>query len=65
MKTANKTRVLQLFNKLSKPEQLDVFEQISAQTFDERWKQMDAELPDLQISEEDIMKEVRAVRYIA
>jgi hypothetical protein len=63
MQTADKTRVLQLFNKLSKPEQLDVFEQISERTFAERWKIIDAELPDSKISEDDIMEEVRAIRY--
>jgi hypothetical protein len=55
--------VLQLFNKLSKPEQIDVFEQISEQTFTQRWKMIEAELPDSEISEDDIMEEVRAIRY--
>jgi hypothetical protein len=63
MEAINKTKVLQLFNKLSKPEQLDVFEQISAQTFKERWNLIDAELPDSKISDEEIIAEVRAVRY--
>jgi len=63
MQTADKTKVLQLFSKLSKPEQVDVFEQISEQTFTQRWKMIDAELPDSEISEEEIMEEVRAVRY--
>ncbi|MBW4888186.1 hypothetical protein KXQ82_00600 [Mucilaginibacter sp. HMF5004] len=65
MQTADKTKVLQLFNKLSKPEQLDVFEQISERTFAERWKLIDANLPDFKISEDDIMEEVRTIRYLA
>jgi len=63
METASKAKVLQLFNKLSKPEQLAVFEQISEQTFAQRWNLMDSELPDADITEEEIMEEVRAVRY--
>jgi 16S rRNA A1518/A1519 N6-dimethyltransferase RsmA/KsgA/DIM1 with predicted DNA glycosylase/AP lyase activity len=63
MQTADKIKVLQLFNKLSKPEQVDVFEKISEQTFSQRWKMIDTELPNANISEEDIMEEVRAVRY--
>jgi hypothetical protein len=63
MEAVNKTKVLQLFNKLSKPEQLDVFEQISSQTFKQRWNMINDELPDSKISEEEIMEEVRAVRY--
>ena len=63
METVNKAKVLQLFSKLSKPEQLAVFEQISEQTFAQRWNLMDTELPDSDISEDEIMEEVRAVRY--
>jgi hypothetical protein len=63
MEAINKTKVLQLFNKLSKPEQLAVFEQISIQTFAQMWNLTDDQLPDSKITEEEIMEEVRAVRY--
>lgn len=63
MEAVNKTKVLQLFNKLSKPEQIAVFEQISTQTFAQRWSLADDELPDSKMTEEEIMQEVRAVRY--
>lgn len=63
METASVDQVLQLFYTLSKCEQLEVAERIDKQTFEERWLSADAELPDADMSEEDIMKEVRAVRY--
>jgi len=63
METASINKVLQLFNKLSKPEQLEIANRIEKQTFEERWQLADNTLPELKFSDEDIMKEVRAVRY--
>jgi len=63
METASVSKVLQLFNMLSKPEQLEIVDKIEKQTFKERWKLMDESLPDVDISEEEIMQEIRAVRY--
>jgi hypothetical protein len=63
METASINKVLQLFNTLSKPEQLEIAERIDKQTFKDRWQLADAMLPDTDISEENIMSEVRAVRY--
>lgn len=63
MKAASVNKVLQLFNLLSKSEQLELVSKIEKQTFKERWKLMDEFLPDVDISEEEIMEEVRAVRY--
>jgi hypothetical protein len=63
METIKLNRFLQLFNKLSPPEQLAVADRISEQTLADRWKIFDSELPDTQISDDDIMDEVRAVRY--
>ncbi len=63
METASVKQVIQLFNTLSTTEQLEVAEKISEQTFEKRWQLLDSELPDVEISEEDIMNEVRAVRY--
>ena len=63
METVSVSKVLQLFNLLSKPDQLEVAKKIEKQTFEERWKLMDQSLPDVDISNEEIMHEVRAVRY--
>jgi hypothetical protein len=63
METVSINQLLQLFNRLSKPEQLKMADQINKQTFEERWQLIDVKLPDVKLSEEDIMKEVRAVRY--
>ncbi|MDP9076170.1 MAG: hypothetical protein M3O71_02005 [Bacteroidota bacterium] len=63
METVSVSKILQLFNMLSKSEQLEIADQIEKQTFKERWQIMDKSLPDSDLSEEDIMQEVRAVRY--
>ena len=54
---------LTMFEKFSPSEKLKIAEKINQKTFTERWKMLDAELPDLEISDEEIMDEVRAVRY--
>jgi hypothetical protein len=53
---------LTLFKKFSAKERLQIAERISRQTFEARWKMLDAELPEVEISDEEIMNEVRAVR---
>ncbi len=63
METASINKVLQLFNMLSKSEQLAVADKIDMQTFEERWQIADNSLPDSGFGEDDIMKEVRAIRY--
>jgi hypothetical protein len=63
METASINKVLQLFNMLSKPEQLEIAERIDSQIFEDRWKLADSTLPDANFSEDAIMNEVRAVRY--
>jgi hypothetical protein len=63
MKTAAINQFLELFNQFSRTEQLKIAEKIDKQTFEERWQVIDAQLPDAGLSEEDIMNEVRAVRY--
>lgn len=63
METANIKQVLQLFNRLSKSEQLELADKINIQTFEDRWHLIDTILPETKFSEEDIIKEVRAVRY--
>ena len=63
METVSVNKVLQLFNMLSKSEQLAVADEIDIQTFEERWQIADNSLPDSRFGEDDIMKEVRAIRY--
>jgi hypothetical protein len=63
METASVSKVLQLFNMLSKSEQLEIADKIDKQTFKDRWQTIDNSLPEVHISEEDIMQEVRAIRY--
>jgi hypothetical protein len=63
METASVDKVLRLFYTLSKSEQLEIAEKIDKETFEERWLLAEAKLPDVDMSDEDIMKEVRAVRY--
>ncbi len=62
METSSINKVLQLFNTLSKSEQVEIAEKINGQTFKERWSSVDRTLPNYEICDDDIMKEVRAVR---
>jgi hypothetical protein len=63
MKTAAINQFLELFNQFSRTEQLEIADKIDQQTFEKRWQIIDSQLPDAGLSQEDIMKEVRAVRY--
>ena len=55
---------LLLFNQFSKEEQIKIAEKIALQTFADRWALLDKELPDTdEFSEEEIMAEIKAVRY--
>ncbi|MBX2926619.1 MAG: hypothetical protein KF852_02185 [Saprospiraceae bacterium] len=55
---------LSLFMQFSKEEQIKIAEKITLQTFDDQWLMLDKELPDTdEVSEEDIMAEIKAVRY--
>jgi hypothetical protein len=63
METVSVNRILELFNRLSKSEQLEIADKIDKQTFKDRWQLLDKTLPDVEFSEEEIMNEVRAVRY--
>lgn len=56
-------RFLTLFKNFSPSEKIKIAEQIDQQTFADRWTLLDAELPDSELSDEEIMNEVRAVRY--
>jgi len=63
METTSVDKFLQLFNTLSKSEQLEIAEKIDMQTFETRWLSVDLSLPNSDISDDDIMKEVGAIRY--
>jgi hypothetical protein len=55
---------LSIFTQFSKEDQVKIAEKIALQTFSVRWKLLDKSLPDVtEISEEEIMNELRAVRY--
>ncbi len=57
-------KFLLLFNEFSKEEQIKIAEKIALQTFADRWALLDEELPDTEdITEEEIMAEVKSVRY--
>src|SRR5258708_26335733 len=54
---------LSMFKKFSASDKVKIAEQIDRETFEVRWKRLDAELPDVVMSDNEIMEEVRAVRY--
>ena len=55
---------LLLFNQFSKEEQIKIAEKIALQTFADRWALLDKVLPDTdELTEEEILAEVKAVRY--
>jgi len=56
-------RFLNMFRRFTPSEKIEIAEQIDRQTFNDRWNLLDAELPDSEMSDEEIMNEVRAVRY--
>ena len=63
VKDLNVTKFLAMFRQFPPAQRLQIAEKINQQTFSERWQQLDAELPDVEMSEEEIMNEVKAVRY--
>ncbi len=56
-------RFLTIFKKFSPSEKIKIAEQIDQQTFADRWDLLDAELPDSEMSDDDIVAEVSVVRY--
>lgn len=56
-------KFLALFNQFSRAEQTQIAKEIWGKTFAEQWQLLDAELPDVEMSEEEILEELRAVRY--
>lgn len=59
----NVPEFLNIFEKFSPSEKLKIAEKINQKTFNQRWEILDAELPDVEVSDEDILDEVRKVRY--
>ncbi len=56
-------RFLTMFRRFTPSEKIKIAEQIDRQTFADRWSLLDAELPDSEMSDTEIMDEIRAVRY--
>lgn len=56
-------KFLQLFEKFSAEDKIRIADQIDRETFESRWKALDSDLPDVEMSDEEIMAELRAVRY--
>jgi hypothetical protein len=56
-------RFLSIFKRFSASDKIKIADQIDRETFEVRWKTLDAELPDVELSDEEIMDEVRSVRY--
>ena len=54
---------LALFGRFSRAEQEQIARTLWKKTFAAQWRLLDKELPNLDISEEEILKELRAVRY--
>ncbi|MCC6281269.1 MAG: hypothetical protein IT262_11745 [Saprospiraceae bacterium] len=53
---------LALFSRFSRTEQEQIARTIWEKTFAAQWRLLDKELPNLDISEEEILEELRAVR---
>lgn len=56
-------RFMTLFRKLSRADQLKIADRISRQTFAERWKILDAEMPDVRIGDDKIIEELTTFRH--
>jgi hypothetical protein len=56
-------RFLNIFKRFSAADKMKIADEIDRETFEARWIALDAELPDIAIPEDEIMNEIRAVRY--
>lgn len=56
-------RFLALFELFPRTEQLKIARTLWQKTFAEQWMKLDAELPDTDISDDEILTELMAVRY--
>lgn len=57
------TELVKAFDQMPRNEQIQVAKLINERVADALFDELDAELPDVDVSEEEIMNEVRAVRY--
>jgi hypothetical protein len=55
-------RFMDYFNQFTKRQQADIADEINRATFKQRWMELDKTLPDLNIGENEIMKQVKDVR---
>jgi hypothetical protein len=55
--------LLKAFDQMPKNQQVSLAQQISDRVATELFEQLNLYLPDLEISEAEVMKEVKAVRY--
>ena len=62
--TMTQIEVLKIFESLSPKQRLMVAKKIQSTMSDELFADLDMELPDIDMSESEIMKEVKAVRTI-
>ena len=62
-KCVNLVTAMKKFDMSSKPDEQKTINKFDIQPIEEQWLAMDEFLPDSNISEEEIMEEVRAVRY--
>lgn len=61
--TISVAEYIQLFKELNTETQLSVFNQIKEIYINSAFEQLDAHLPNVTISNDDIMQEIAAVRY--
>lgn len=54
---------LMMFNLFSESDKHTIFQNLYKVIFKKEWNVLDDELPDVEMSEDEIMKEVSAVRY--
>jgi hypothetical protein len=52
-----------IFKSFKINKRLKIAREINRMLFSREWKKLDADLPDTKISDDEIMKEVKAVRY--
>ena len=58
----NTEQFISLFQQFTKKEQVKIAEKIQNLTFSQQWKMLDDDLPNVEMSEDEIMQEIYAVR---
>ncbi len=57
------TQILQAFESLPKKDKLVIAKKIQLQVADDLFEELDAEMPDVEMSSEEIQKEINAYRH--